>query len=136
MRRRKAGPYVMGAGAVQGSMVRMRGLEPPRVAPLEPKSSASTSSATSAKRGRVSPRCHASASGSATCTGDGDDFGAVFEMHGVEVGPAAAPDETVAFERLDDRGRDLVLVGREAVRGLVGPLPVGAVPDVQVDGQI
>ena len=54
-RRRGSAPYVTRPGPVQalraeanGRVVRMRGLEPPRLAALEPKSSASTSSATSA----------------------------------------------------------------------------------------
>src|SRR5580700_11409645 len=113
-------PYVTGPGDASRVMVRMRGLEPPRVTPLEPKSSASTSSATSAgKQGGRYDGERRGGQGRAVGAGlplagsrlrHGDELRAVFEVHAVEIGPATAPDEAVALERLHDLDRDAVAI--------------------------
>src|SRR3972149_5250431 len=44
-----------------------------------------------------------------------DQLGPVFEMHGVEVIPLAAPDEAVALEDLDDGRRNAVAPARRVL---------------------
>ena len=56
-----------------------------------------------------------------------EEFRAILEVHRVEMGPAAAPNEAFGFEGVDD-------FLRETVREAAGVPPIGALGDGEVDG--
>jgi len=64
---------------------------------------------------------------------DRDQFGAIFEVHGVEMIPAAAPDETFPFERFDHGQRNAVAMRGHGARTPALPSPVVGKARIEID---
>src|ERR1700738_1163102 len=65
---------------------------------------------------------------------NGEQFGAILEMHRIIVIPLAAPNESVTFKYLDDFFRHAIAIGNLA--GVRVPEPIIRESQIEIDGNI